>query len=378
MDGKQIKLIIMKKLLSFLTLSVMVLTVMSSCNKPVDDDSKPKISIKSSWSEMKPGGSAPFTITSSAAYESDIAVNVTSSNTAVATVPQELTIKAGETSVSGTITGVAAGEAEISISSSVAQVETGSIKIKVTDNPVIPEVVELSLKLSTTTAGVNSNVNFTVSSPGAPEKDIQINVSSSNTNAATVPATLTLKAGNKEVSGQISTLAIGESDITIAADGVDIVVSTVKLSVVEKMDPLAYCDITINYDYSCLISFTLGDKTIEAGACDYYTGEAPLASNFVIKYSPEATAGEPTGPTDSYTLQIYADWNRTGKFTRVYNQEITAGSTVKDYSGTLDIPADAAVSSTIRVISSYTQGLSLVDGCGSIESGTVIDVVYTK
>ena len=247
-----------------------------------------------------------------------------------------------------------------------------------TENPVIPEVVELTLKLSTTTAGMNSSVNFTVSSPGAPEKDIPITVTSSNTAAATVPATLTLKAGSKEVSGQIATLAIGESDITISADGVDIAVATVKLTVVEKLDPLEYCTITINYDYSCLISFKLGDKTIEAGSCDYYTGEAPLASDFVIKYSPEATAGEPTGSSDSYTLQIYADWHRTGTFTRVYNQEITAGTSVKDYSGTLDIPADAAVSSTIRVISSYTPGLSLVNGCGEIESGTVIDVVYTK
>lgn len=376
--AKQIKLIIMKKLLSFLTLSVLMLTVMSSCKKTPDNSGKPKISIASSWTEVAPGGSAPFTITSSVAPESDIVVNVSSDNTSAATVPNELTIKAGDTSVSGTITGVAPGDAEISISSSGAEIEVGSINIKVTDNPVIPEVVELTLKLSTTTAGMNSSVNFTVSSPGAPEKDIPITVTSSNTAAATVPAALTLKAGSKEVSGQITTLAIGESNITISADGVDIAVATIKLTVVEKLDPLEYCTITINYDYSCLISFKLGDKTIEAGSCDYYTGEAPLASDFVIKYSPEATAGEPTGSSDSYTLQIYADWHRTGTFTRVYNQEITAGTSVKDYSGTLDIPADAAVSSTIRVISSYTPGLSLVNGCGEIESGTVIDVVYTK
>ena len=65
--AKQIKLIIMKKLLSFLTLSVLMLTVMSSCKKTPDNSGKPKISIASSWTEVVPGGSAPFTITSSVA-----------------------------------------------------------------------------------------------------------------------------------------------------------------------------------------------------------------------------------------------------------------------------------------------------------------------
>ena len=368
----------MRKLLSFVSLTVMALAVVTGCKKTPDTGGKPSISIKSGWTEIAPGGTASFTVSSSVAPESDILVNISSDNTSVATVPEQVTIKAGETSVAGTITGVAAGDAQISITSSDAVIDEGSIKITVKDNPVVPEIVELTLKLAMTTAGVNSSAGFTVSSPGAPEKDVLINVSSSNTTVATVPSSVTLKAGTKEVSGQISTLATGDSDISISADGVDIAVSTAKLTVVEKMEPLEYCNIEISYDYSCLMSFTLGSTTIPAGACDYFTGEAPLASDFSIKYSPEATAGEPTGASDSYTLQIYADWNRTGKFTRVYNNEITAGSSVKDYTGTLDIPADAAVSSTIRVLSSYTPSMSIADGCGRIESGTVIDVVYTK
>ena len=111
----------------------------------------------------------------------------------------------------------------------VATVLTGCKK---TEEPA--KEVELNLSVAASGVGIGHTLKFTVASEVAPSNDLVINVVSSNTEAATVPATVTMKAGEKSVEGDITALKVGETTVTISADGVKINTGSVKVTVSEE------------------------------------------------------------------------------------------------------------------------------------------------
>ena len=183
---------------------------------------------------VKAGQKVGFTVNSAIAPEKDLTINVESDNTSIATVPATITMKAGEKSVSGEVSGIAKGDANISISADGVKVSGKTAKITVTEStPPAPEVVKLSIATSASQVTAGEKIKFTVSSPVAPESDITVSVTSSNTAAATVPASVTLAAGQKSVEGDITGVAEGTATVTIAAEGVEIATASKEITVLK-------------------------------------------------------------------------------------------------------------------------------------------------
>lgn len=147
------------------------------------------------------GGSASQgTVTLSAAAPSGgAAVSLTSSDSAVAQVPVSVTISAGKTAGSFTVstspvqavTGVQLNASYSgAIISAVLTVQPASVTPTVTG----PVLSSLSLNPSTIRSGGTSQGTVTLSSP-APAGGMQISLSSSNTSVATVPTSVTVAAG---------------------------------------------------------------------------------------------------------------------------------------------------------------------------------------
>lgn len=97
--------------------------------------------------------------------------------------------------------------------------------------PEPKENVDLKLSAAAAEVAPEKTLQFTVTSDIAPASDIVISVSSDNPSAATVPATVTLKANDKSVSDVITGVAEGEATISISAEGVTISEKSIKIKV---------------------------------------------------------------------------------------------------------------------------------------------------
>lgn len=338
---------------------------------------KVNVSISTTHSEVAPGATIPFVITAEKAVQEDLVINVTSGNTAAATVPATVTILAGQSSVSGTITGVAAGEATITISSEKINATIATVSVVVKEGAATS--VALSITTASTDVEVGLKLKFTISTPVAPTADLTINLVSNNANA-TVPATIVLPAGKMSIQGEITSAVIGTATVTMSVAGTTITKASVDINITERQN-ITYCELDFNgYQYAMLNSFKLGNITVACGGNETYLGEGPLAADFEFDFNPQGIVyDEPTGAKDKYTLAIFADWHRTGTFTQVFSKVITAGSSSSKHSGTLTIPDNAASTSVIRAVSFYSgEGGMLVNGCGRVESGSAVDFTYTK
>ena len=214
----------MKKLLHFAGIIACSTLVMTSCNKTPENSDKVELKLSAAATEVAPGKTLQFMVTSETALESDIIINVASDNTSAATVPATVTMKAGQQSVTDIITGVAEGEATITISADGALISEGSLKIKVSgtaDTPV-PEKPELVLSTEKAKLYTGETMKFTVTTAKAPEKDVTITVKSSDENIFTVTESLTLQAGKTSVEGTLTAVAVGSAKVTIEAEGIDI------------------------------------------------------------------------------------------------------------------------------------------------------------
>ncbi|MEG2493756.1 MAG: hypothetical protein RSF94_06550, partial [Rikenellaceae bacterium] len=93
----------------------------------------PALSISSVSSFIKPGNTAEFTVTSTVAPKADLTITLTSDHPEFATVPASVVMKAGETTVSGTITAVAIGTASISIAAEGVDIAKKAVEITVSE-----------------------------------------------------------------------------------------------------------------------------------------------------------------------------------------------------------------------------------------------------
>lgn len=345
---------------------------------------KPKVSIFSKFGEVAPGAKIAFEIKAASASEADAVINVVSSNTAAATVPASLTLKKGDSAVSGEITGVAAGKSTITISSESADIQTSSIEIEVKEGAATAPVLSIS---AGSEVAERSKIKFTVSSPVAPESDIAVTVVSSSTANATVTSPVTLKAGERSVQGEITGVAAGSATISIEAGSTPIGEGSVEVTVVEG-GPIEYCEAEAFCGYSSLEFVKFGDKKFVGGVENppYFTGSMDITSStlsYELQYNREGFYGGASYDDDTFTIAIFADWTRTGKLTKVASHNIIdkQSKPTQLVSGTLDIPSDASVEGMIRVIQWFTgdrtESTINANGCGYAESGGVFDISYT-
>src|SRR6266478_2364031 len=145
-------------------------------------------------------------------------VSLSSSNTAVATVLANVTIPAGATSLTFTVTTLAVtASTPITISASYAGVTKTASLIVTPQPPSGPTLTSLTLNPTSVNGGSPSTGNVKLSGP-APTGGALVSLSSSNMAAATVPANVTIPPGVASLTFSVTTLAVTASTpITISA-----------------------------------------------------------------------------------------------------------------------------------------------------------------
>lgn len=162
------------------------------------------------------GSTGTVTLTSAAPTEG-AAVSLSSSNTGAAGVPASVTVPAGATSATFAVT-TSAVAADTSVTITATYSGT-SRTATLTVTPVPPPVSLQSVSVNPTsvTGGTSSEGTVTLSS-GAPAGGIVVSLSSSNTAAAGVPATVTVAAGATSATFTATTSTVSAStDVTISA-----------------------------------------------------------------------------------------------------------------------------------------------------------------
>ncbi|MGD0899501.1 MAG: hypothetical protein ABR915_16840, partial [Thermoguttaceae bacterium] len=140
-------------------------------------------------------GTVNGTVTIPAALGSALAVNLVSSDTGRLTVPATVTIPVGQTSASIPITIIddtlLNGPEAVTITASATGYTPGTGTVMVHDN----ETATLSVTLPTSAHETAGTVAGTITSSGAPTRNITLQLASSDTTRLTVPSTATLLAG---------------------------------------------------------------------------------------------------------------------------------------------------------------------------------------
>jgi hypothetical protein len=164
------------------------------------------------------GGSSTGTVTlSGAAPAGGAAVTLSSSNTAAATVPASVTVPAGATSATFTVTSKAVTATSSATISATFGGATQSAVLTVSPAPAGPAVSTLSLSPTSVTGGGSSTATVTLSG-AAPAGGAAVTLSSSNTAAATVPASVTVPAGATGATFTVTSKAVtATSSATISA-----------------------------------------------------------------------------------------------------------------------------------------------------------------
>ena len=154
------------------------------------------------------GNSSTGTVTlSGAAPTGGAVVTLSSSNTSAATVPSSVTVAAGATSATFTVsTRAVAASTTVTISGTYSGA-TQSTSLTVTPPPPLPTVSSLTLNPTSVVGGLGSSTGTVTLSGPAPAGGAQIALSSSN-GAASVPASVTVPAGATSATFTVNTAIV--------------------------------------------------------------------------------------------------------------------------------------------------------------------------
>jgi trimeric autotransporter adhesin len=142
-----------------------------------------------------------------------LTVNLSSSNRGVATVPATVTFAANTTSVAVPVTGVSVGSATITASAPGIPSATAGVTVGVASGGSS----FFSPGSLTVTTGSTGNLTLNLSGP-APA-GLTASLSSTNTGAATVPATVTFTTGATSVNVPVTGVAAGSATIAASTPG---------------------------------------------------------------------------------------------------------------------------------------------------------------
>ena len=161
------------------------------------------------------GNTSQGTVTlSAAAPSSGAVVTLSSSNTAAATVPASVSIASGASSATFTAT---TSSVSTSTSSTISASYAGVTNTALLSVTTVPVLSSLTLNPTSVVGGNTSQGTVTLSAP-APSSGAVVTLSSSNTSAATVPASVGIAAGASSATFTVSTTSVpATTSVTISA-----------------------------------------------------------------------------------------------------------------------------------------------------------------
>jgi len=159
------------------------------------------------------------TVTLNSPAASDVSLTLSSSNPSAATVPSAVTVPANSTSATFTVTTYAVASSATAV---ITATLNGSAQATLIVNPVATGLTSLTLN-PTSVVGGSANSTGTVTLNGyAPTGGTVVALSSSNTSAATVPASVTIPANATSAIFTVTTLSVNSATsavITATFDG---------------------------------------------------------------------------------------------------------------------------------------------------------------
>src|SRR5882757_6035932 len=166
------------------------------------------------------GNSSTGTVTlSGAAPSGGAVVTLSSSNTAAARVPSSVTVVAGATSATFTVsTSAVAASTTVSISGTYGGA-TRSASLSVTPAPPpTPTLSSLTLNPTSVVGGTQSSTGTVMLTGAAPAGGAVVTLSSSNTNVARTPSSVTVAAGATSATFTVSTsVVLASTTVSISA-----------------------------------------------------------------------------------------------------------------------------------------------------------------
>lgn len=171
------------------------------------------------------GQQAPLQITLSAAATSAVTLTLTSSDTSKVTVPATVMIAQGATSPAAApqATGVGAGSATITVSGTGYNPGSGTVTVSALGLNFTGSPLAL-------VAGNTGALTLNLTNGQAPAGGLTVNLNSSNTGAATVPATVTIPANSQTVAVPVTGVGAGAATITASASGIANATGTVNVT----------------------------------------------------------------------------------------------------------------------------------------------------
>ena len=161
------------------------------------------------------GNTSQGTVTLTSAPTSNTSVSLASVNTSVATVPATVIVNAGSTSATFLIT----SKIVTTIQTATISASLGGVTKAATLTVTPASAVSLaSLSLNPTSVKGGDDSRGTVTLTVLPSVDTSVSISSSNTSRATVPSSVTVKAGSKSATFTVKTNRVSStSTVTITA-----------------------------------------------------------------------------------------------------------------------------------------------------------------
>ncbi|HXS96501.1 MAG TPA: PKD domain-containing protein [Candidatus Limnocylindrales bacterium] len=180
-------------------------------------------------------GAQNISLSLSVPAPSNVTFALTSSNTAVATVPASVSIPASQNNVSVPVTAVGPGSAIITASTTTPNIPNATA----TANVSAPGSITMPSNVS---VGLGKSVAFPISLAAPAASNVTISLSSSNPAKATIlPATITIAAGQNAPAAQpqLSGLDIGAVTISASAPGYTTAATPVQVNATASYSPTA-------------------------------------------------------------------------------------------------------------------------------------------
>src|SRR6266705_2263120 len=158
------------------------------------------------------GASGNLTVTISSAQSANTQVLLATSNANIASVASAVSVLAGQVSAVIPVAGVSPGTAQIT-----ASLNGSSASSQITVSPAPPTVVSLVPATSTVSLGASTTLTLTISA--AQSTDTLVPLSATPTGIASIPAQVTVLAGQTTAPVAVGTLALGQAGITASLNG---------------------------------------------------------------------------------------------------------------------------------------------------------------
>lgn len=166
-------------------------------------------SLQPASSTITQGGTGTLTVTMSAAQSTSTTIAVSSSAPSIASVPTSVTVPAGQTSTSITVPGNTPGTAVIT-----ASLNGTSATSTVTVTPNLPTIVAVEPPTASLNLGATGTLTVRISAVQSSVTAIQ--VTTAPTGIVTVPATVTVPAGQLTTTISVTAAALGSAMVHVS------------------------------------------------------------------------------------------------------------------------------------------------------------------